>query len=188
MRKILVSIIALFIFFCLTPSFQGTAEAARVAILPLQVEDTKTERAGDFTSLYWDIMINEFQYPDYELMDDEKVAAVLPEEGLKSFDKESLSKVLKDTNADIVVAMRLDKLEEESDYFRSEPVVHFRMNGEYAAYNRLTGKYYNKKFHEKYDIEDELTLKNDWQLITFTDLTKRYVYRSKKADKTRQSN
>ena len=183
MKKIISLVFAVLTVFIVSASFSGKAEAARVAVLPLQIDDTKTERAGDFTSYYWDIMINEFKYPDYELMDEDKVAAVIPEEGLKSFDKATLIKVLTDTDADIVVVMRLDKLEEESDYFRAEPVVHFRMNGEYAAYNRLTEKYYNKKFHEKYDIDDELTLKNDWQQITFADITRRYVYRSKKADK-----
>lgn len=182
MRRFLTILFALITFFSVNV-FQGTAEAARVAILPLQIDDSAMERAADFTGYYWDIMINEFKYPDYELMDDDKVAAVIPDEGLKSFDKATLSKVLTDTDADIVVAMRLDKMEEESDYFRADPVVHFRLNGEYAAYNRLTGKYYNKKFHEKYDIDDELTLKNDWQQMTFAELTKRYVYRSKKADK-----
>lgn len=183
MRKIISLVFAVLTVFVVSASLSGKAEAARVAVLPLQIDDTTTERAADFTSYYWDIMINEFKYPDYELMDDDKVAAVIPEEGLKSFDKATLNKVLTDTDADIVVVMRLDKLQEESDYFRAEPVVHFLMTGEFAAYNRLTGKYYDKKFYEKYDIDDELTLKNDWQQMTFADITKRYVYRSKKEDK-----
>ncbi len=162
-------------------SILGTAEAARVAVLPLQFNETAMERAGDFTSYYWDIMVDKFQYPDYELMDDEKIATALHDEELKTFDKASLMNVADKTSSEIVVVMRLDKLEEESDYFRSEPVVIYRMNGEYAGYNRLTGKYYNKKFHEKYEVEDALTLKNDWQQMTFAELTKSYIHRTMKA-------
>ncbi len=183
MRRIITALLTFFTFFCMNTVFNGTAEAARVAVLPLQFDDTLIERAGDFTGYYWDIMVNEFKYPDYELMDDDKVASVLPEEGLQTFDKASLDKVIKGTDADIVVALRLDSIKSEDDFFREDPVVHFRMNGEFASYNRLTGKYYNKKFHEKYDIYYELTLKTDWQKLTFAELTKRYLYRSKKADK-----
>ena len=180
MKKILTLVFALLTVLFVNLSFLGTAEAARVAVLPLQLGDAVLERASDFTSYYWDIMVDKFKYPEYELMDDDKIAEALHDEELKSFDKASLMSVADRTNSEIVVVMRLDKLDEESDYFRTEPVKIFRMNGEYAGYNRLTGKYYNKKFHEKYEMPDELTLKNDWQQMTFAQLTKSYVYRTMK--------
>lgn len=180
MKKILTLVFAVLTVFFVNSSFLGTAEAARVAVLPIQFSDTVLERASDFTSYYWDIMVDKFKYPEYELMDDDKIAEALHDEELKSFDKASMMNVADKTNAEIVVVMRLDRLDEESDYFRTEPVKIFRMNGEYAGYNRLTGKYYNKKFHEKYEMPDELTLKNDWQQMTFAQLTKSYVYRTMK--------
>lgn len=164
-----------------------TAEAARVAVLPLQFSDDTMERASDFTSYYWDIMVEKLQYPDYELMDDDKVAAKLPEEGLKSFDKATLMDVADKTDADIVIAMRLDKLEERSDFFTSiEPMRRFTMKGEYAGYNRLTGVYYHKNIFEKYSEEEPLTLKNDFQQMTFEDITKRYLYRTLKDNKKKK--
>jgi len=181
MKKITTLLAALLAVFFVNLSFLGTAEAARVAVLPLQLSDAVLERGGDFTSYYWDIMVDKFKYPDYELMDDEKISAALHDEEIKSFDKATLMSVADRTNSEIVVVMRLDRLDEESDYFRSDPVKIFRMNGEYAGYNRLTGKYYNKKFHEKYEMPDELTLKNDWQQMTFAEITKSYVYRTMKA-------
>lgn len=180
MKKILTLVFVVLSVLFVNSSFLGTAEAARVAVLPLQLSDDVLERAGDFTSYYWDIMVDKFKYPDYELMDDDKIATALHDEELKSFDKASLMSVADRTSTEIVVVMRLDRLEEESDYFRADPVKIFRMNGEYAGYNRLTGKYYYKKFHEKYEIPDELTLKNDWQQMTFAQLTKSYVYRTMK--------
>lgn len=181
MKKITTFIVMVLTVVFMNLSYVGIAEAARVAVLPLQLSDAVLERAGDFTSYYWDIMVDKFRYPDYELMDDEKIASALHDEEVKSFDKASLMNVADRTNSEIVVAMRLDKLEDESDYFRNDPIRIFRMNGEYAGYNRLTGKYYNKKFHEKYEVPDELTLKNDWQQMTFAEITKSYVYRTMKA-------
>ena len=180
MKKLIALLFAFLTFLFVNTTFLGAAEAARVAVLPLQFSDDSMERASDFTSYYWDIMVEKFKYPDYELMDDDKIAAALHDEELKSFDKASLIKAAEQTNAEIVVVMRLDKLEQESDYFRSEEKATFRMNGEYAAYNRLTGKYYNKKFHEKYEVDEALTLKNDWQQMTFVELTNRFVYRTLK--------
>lgn len=180
MKKQIALVFAILSVFFVNTSFLGTAEAARVAVLPIQFSDTVLERSSDFTSYYWDIMVDKFQYPEYELMDDDKIAAALHDEELKSFDKASLMSVADRTNSEIVVVMRLDKLDEESDFFRTEPVKIFRMNGEYAGYNRLTGKYYNKKFHEKYEMPDELTLKNDWQQKTFVEITKSYIYRTMK--------
>ena len=181
MRNVKVLLSMVLAVFLINLPFAGTVEAARVAVLPLQFSDAVTERVNDFTGYYWDIMVEKFQYPEYELMDDEKISEILHDEDLKLYDKPSLADVAERADADIVVVMRLDRLDEESDYFRNEPIVHFRMNGEFASFNRLTGKYYNKKFYEKYDIGDELTLKNDWQQMTFAELTKRYLYRALKA-------
>ena len=181
MKKITTIIVSVLAVLFMNLSFMETVEAARVAVLPIQFSDAVMERTSDFTSYYWDIMVDKFKYPDYELMDDDKIAAALHDEELKSFDKASLMSVADRTGSEIVVVMRLDRLDEEPDYFRSEPVMIFRMNGEYAGYNRLTGKYYHKKFHEKYEVEDVLTLKNDWQQMTFAELTNSYVYRTMKA-------
>ena len=180
MKRILSVLIAIMSVFFVSTSFPGAAEAARVAVLPIQFSDAVLERANDFTSYYWDIMVEKFQYPEYELMDDEKISAVLPNEELKSFDKASLQMVAEKTDADVVVVMRLDRMEEKPDYFGMEAYMEFLLEGEYAGYNRLTDRYYHKKFHEKYRQPDELTYRNDYQQMTFVTLTKSYVYRTMK--------
>jgi len=187
MKKLTHFFFALLLALIVNLSLSVTADAARVAVLPLQFSDDAMERASDFTSYYWDIMVEKLQYPDYELMDDDKVAAKLPEEGLKSFDKATLMDVANKTDADIVIAMRLDKLEERSDFFTTiEPMRRFTMKGEYAGYNRLTGVYYHKNIFEKYSEEEPLTLKNDFQQMTFEDITKRYLYRTLKDNKKKK--
>ena len=178
MKKFLVFVFAILSVVFMQAPFSGTAEAARVAVVPIQVNDQLVERAADFNGYYWDIMIEKFKYPEYELMDDEKVAAVVPDEGLSSYDQATMMSLCDIVDAEIVVAMRLDEVKETPLTFRREPYLEVFMKGEFASYNRLTGKYYHKKIYYKDEIEEILTLKNDWQQQVFGSEVSRYVYRS----------
>ena len=177
MKKLFTFIIAVLAVLFMNAPFVGTAEAARVAVVPIQINDQLVERSADFNGYYWDIMIDKFKYPEYELMDDEKVSNVIPEEGLQSFEKSVLAALCEKTDAEIVVAMKLDKVEENPLTFRKEPALECIMKGEFAGYNRLTGKYYYKKIYYKDEIEEVLTLKNDWQQDAFASNLKRYINR-----------
>ena len=178
MKKLVAFIFVLLAVFFMNAPFAGTAEAARVAVVPIQINDELVERSADFNGYYWDIMIEKFKYPDYELMDDEKVAAVVPDEGLTSFDQATLTTVCDKADAEIVVAMRLDEIKETPLNFRREPTLETFMKGEFASYNRLTGKYYHKKMYIKGEIEEVLTLRTDWQQRTFASELKRYINRT----------
>ena len=102
MKKIFTFIFTVLTVLFIQAPFFGTAEAARVAALPIQVDESQVERAADFNGYYWDIIIEKFPYPEYELMDDEKVSVAVPEEGLKTFDKTTMMDVCNKTDADIV--------------------------------------------------------------------------------------
>ena len=178
MKKLFTFIFAALAVFIMNMSFAGTAEASRVAVVPIQVNEELVERAADFNGYYWDIMIEKFQYPEYELMDDEKVAAVVPDEGLTSYDQATLMNVCEKAGAEIVVAMRLEEIRETPLNFRREPTLETFMKGEFASYNRLTGKYYHKNMYIKDEIEQVLTLRTDWQQQTFASEVKRYINRT----------
>ena len=180
MKKILSFVVALFTVVLMQAPFVGTAEAGYVAVIPIDIDVDQVERAGDFNGYYWDIMIDKFRYPEYELMDDEKVAAVVPEEGLTSYDQATMKNLCEKTDAEIVVAMRLDEIKERPINFRREPSLEIFMKGEYASYNRLTGKYYHKKLYYRDEIEEVLTVKNDWQQQVFSSELKRYINRTLK--------
>lgn len=185
MKKLFVFIFAALTVLFMNVPLTGTAEAAKVAVVPIQTNDELVERAADFNGYYWDIMIDKFQYPEYELLDDEKVAAVIPEEGLKSFDQATLKDICEKCDAEIAVAMRLDEVKERPLNFRREAYLEIFMKGEFAFYNRLTDKYYHDKLYFKDEIEEILTLRTDWQQQTFASELKRYLYRSLK-DKSKK--
>ena len=178
MKKLFTFIFAVLAVLLMNVQLVGTAEASRVAVVPIQVNDEMVERAADFNGYYWDIMIEKFKYPEYELMDDEKVAAVVPDEGLTSYDQATLMNVCEKAGAEIVVAMRLDEIKETPLNFRREPTLETFMKGEFAGYNRLTGNYYHKKMYIKGEIEEVLTLRTDWQQQTFASELKRYINRT----------
>ena len=110
-------------------------------------------------------------------MDDEKVDAVVPEEGLKSFDKETLKNVAEKLDAEVIVAMKLDHVYERPLNMRREPYLECHMKGEFAGYNRLTEKYYYKKLYYVEEIEEVITYRTDWQQRAFASNLKRYINR-----------
>ena len=73
MKKVFAFMIALVTVILVNLPFSGTAEAAYVAVVPIDIDVDKVERAADFNGYYWDMIIERFKYPDYELLDDEKV-------------------------------------------------------------------------------------------------------------------
>ena len=167
-----------FVFTVLTVLFlqaplAGTAEAGWVAVVPIEINDAKVARASDFNNYYWDIMVERLRYPEYELVEDAKMDAVLPYDGLKSFDQQTLASICDKTNAELVIAMRLDDVHSKVDRNRHDPRTKCYMKGLFTGYNRLTGKYYNKKINYNGEIETVLTLKNDWQYNVFTSTLKR---------------
>ena len=178
MKKFLTFLFAVAAVFLMNISFFTTAEAARVAIVPLQTDEKEVKRSSDFSSYYWDMMVERFKYPDYELMDDEKVADLIPDKGLDSFDEATLKAVLEKADAEIIVAMRIDKVYDEAKNRLTEPHLLCHMKGEYAAYNRLTGKYYQKKINYNEMIEEVLTIKTDWQQEAFASTLRRCLNRT----------
>ena len=173
MKGLTTFVFAVLIVVFMPNLFFGKAEAARVAVVPIQIDDTKVMRFSDFSNYYWDVMIDQFRYPDYELLDDEIVEGVVPEGGLKSFDQSTLQDICNRTDAEIVIAMRLDEVRKKPDRSNRGPRMKFYMKGEFVGYNRLTGQCYNKKVNCSGSMEMALTYRNDWQKDTFVSSLKR---------------
>ena len=150
MKKLMAFLCSVLAVLFMNVALLGTAEAARVAVI----------------------------YPDYELLDDDKVAAVVPETGLKTFEKAALSAVAEKVSAEIVVAMRITDVQEIPKSFMREPMVQCIMSGEFASFNRLTGNYYYKKINYSKDIHEIWTVRNDWQQEVFADYLRRGINRT----------
>ena len=172
-KRIFAFVFAVLAVLVMQVPFSGMAEAARVAVAPIEINDARVARASDFNNYYWDIMIDKFRYPEYDLIDESKMEAVVPYDGMKNFDQKTLADICNKTDAEIVVAMRLDDVHSRVDRARHDPRTKCYMKGLFVGYNRLTGKYYCKKINYYGEIETVLTLKNDWQQDAFTSTLKR---------------
>jgi hypothetical protein len=173
MKRIFAFVFAVLAVLFLQAPCSGTAEAARVIVAPIEINDDKVARASDFNNYYWDIMIDKFRYPEYDLIDEAKTEAVIPFDGLKAYDQKTLADICNKSDAEIVVAMRLDDVHGKVDRARRNPRTKCYMKGLFAGYNRLTGKYYCKKINYNNEMETALTLKNDWQQNAFASTLKR---------------
>ncbi len=178
MRKVFLLVCMSLMMILAHIPFTGTAEAARVAVVPIQFDEKQVERTSDFTSYYWDIMIEMFQYPEYDLLDEEVVNNVLPEAGLSSFDEATLKDIVNKTDSEIVVAVRLDSIKTDEDSFAYEPIAKVFVTGEYASYNRLTDKYFLKKFNLREEVEPELLFKVDYAQRMFAANLRRCIRRT----------
>lgn len=185
MKKLTAFLCSVLAVLFMNMALPGNAEASYVAVVPIDVDVDKVERAGDFNSYYWDMIVDRFQFPEYELIDDDKVAAVLPEKGLKTFDRATLDSIADKVSADIIIAMRITDVKEIPNSFAREPMVQCRMAGELATLNKLTGKYYYKKINYTKDIMEIWTVRNDWQRDVFADFLRRGINRTLE-DKSRK--
>ena len=77
MKKIVAFLFAVMAVVLLNTPLTGTAKAAKVAVVPIQVNEQEVERAGDFNSYYWDIIINKLEYPEFELLDEDVINVTL---------------------------------------------------------------------------------------------------------------
>ncbi len=183
MKKLLGLVFAVLAFVLTTGiTTVPTAEAARVAVLPLQQDNLvkDEEDTHDYNTLYWDVATDLYKFPSFDLLGDDEIQKALPAEGLKDFSEATLKTFADKTEADLVVAMRLDELTSKGLMARREQTDAINMKGDFASYNRISGKYMHKKIYEQDEVEEVLLVRGDWRGEYFTKLAKRYMERALK--------
>ena len=178
MKKLLGIILALLAFIATsgittTPS----AEAARVAVLPLQQDNLikDQEDTHDYSTYYWDEATDIFKFPAFDLMGDDEVAKAIPAAGLKDYSEATLKTIADKLEADIVIAMSLEKLTNSAVFSRREDTVREDMRGSFASYNRISGKYLTRKIYVSDEVEAVLLVRGDWRAELFSKTVRRYM-------------
>jgi hypothetical protein len=184
MKKILGLILTVFAFVLLTAGpGSNKAEAARVAVLPLQTDNLvvdENEDTNDYSSLYWDEATDLFKFPAFELLGDDEVQKALPKEGLKDYSEATLKTMADKTESDIVIAMRLDNITSKNVFSRLERTEKTIMKGEFASYNRISGKYQHKLIDDENEVEEVLLVRGNWRAELFSKMARRYMSRAMK--------
>jgi len=171
MKKILSVFFALCAFVLLTGQSAREVEAARVVVLPLvtdtlQLDEEDRHPKADYGSFYWKNVADIVKFPAYDLLSDDETNKALPAEGVKTFDEATFRDIAAKTNADVVIGMRLDRLNSKMKV-GYELVQRIFMRGNFAYYNKLTGIYKNDKIYNTDDVEYALIVRSDWRADMF---------------------
>lgn len=134
----------------LSCSFFNFAEATNVVLLPLINRTTEYE---DFGQIYYNRAINVMKLNDeYTLVDDTKTEEIVAKYTAEAIlpDENACHNIAKATDADIVIAMEMNKLDViELPSTKMNDDILLQIKGTAVSYNRLTGKFL------KHSISDE---------------------------------
>lgn len=158
LRYCVMTIMAL--CFCV-PAF-SSVEAAGVALLPVV-----NNVAGDelVSQLYFKAALSSINAKrGFVLLENDTLSAATakhaPAMGLP--DEAALRAIAVEGNADIVIAMQLDKLEDHPIRSSEEDRLKLTMEGYCVSYNNLTGKMTKHRIYSDKEIPDALASRWDW--------------------------
>ena len=160
----------------------GKAEAAKVVVLPLVNMEQEENRAS---AVFMKEAVEYFKYPSYELVGDDVLEPILAKENYNTVAKQGpneamLRRILTASKADIIIMMRLNELEEDSDNRGKEMLQKLDIEADVMSVNAFTNKVYSQKIDKEDTIEYALVVRSDWKhdefakvcRKTFKDITK----------------
>ena len=168
MKKIMNFVLMAVLAVCFVLPAAGKAEAAKLAVVPLanHVEDNTTA-----SMIYMEEIMDTFKFPEFDMIAEDVVDKAVGSRDISDFSKANLERIARESGADIVIAMSLDK----PLFPRREPTLKLDMSGEFAFLNKVTGRYYVKKYSDDMEIEEILTVRSDWKSEEFAKTVRSYL-------------
>ena len=126
-----------------------SAEAATVALLPLinnvQGDDVATQ------VFYKEAIATMNAQKGFMMVENDKVTSAIEAANVERVvpGEAAIAQIAKNGNVDIVIAMQLDKIEDETIFSREDNKIVVLIKGKVASYNRLTGEYRERKIYEE---------------------------------------
>lgn len=149
MRKLLRCLLMTVMAFCFSLPCFSVAEAATVALLPL-INNVQGDDVANKT-FYKEAIATMNAQKGFLMVENDKLTAAIEavNAGENIPNEAAAAKIAKDGNVDIVIAMQLDKIEDETLFSSSEDQIKVTVKGKAIAYNRLTGEYRVRKINEE---------------------------------------
>lgn len=164
-RFLMMTVMAL----CLSvPCFGGAAEAAGVALLPLinNVDAVKAEDGTDITNqvFYKNALAAINSKKGFYMIENDKLTAAIEAANIGNQvpDAATLEQIAKAGDADIIIAIQLDKLDDKVIDSSEERKLQLDLQGRVVAFNRLTGVAYEHRMYSDKTIPEALTSRWDW--------------------------
>lgn len=160
-----------------------SAEASTVALLPL-INNVEGNTVAN--QVYYKEALNMLKAKEgFVVVENDKLNAAIEAAyiGDDAPDKLTLAKIAKDGGVDIILCMELDDLELKSVRRNGERDVQLDMEGEFVAYNNITGNFYRHEFSSDKIVDASLTSRWDWKHQEFGRQVRKEVERALKAKK-----
>ena len=145
MKKVLRYLVMTVLAICFTIPCLNAAEAATVALLPLVNNVAGDELANQ---VYYNNAIKALKsMPGFVIVENNQLNAAIDNAKLDTagLNKNTLEKIAKEGNVDIVFGMQLDKLGKKPMNRVGERMLKLVLEGQAVAYNSLNGVYYSHK-------------------------------------------
>ena len=181
MKKVLRYLVMTVLAICLTIPCLNAAEAATVALLPLVNNVAGDELANQ---VYYNNAIKALKsMPGFVIVENNQLNAAIDNAKLDTagLNKNTLEKIAKEGNVDVVFAMQLDKLGRKPVNRTGERVLKLEMEGKAFAYNRLNGIYYVHNLKGGKEIDEALTSRWDWAHEEFGRAVRQEISRALRA-------
>ena len=156
-RFLMMTVLAL----CLSIPALG-AEAASVALLPL-INNVEGDTIA--SQIYFKSALGAINsQKGFVLVDNDQLNAVIEAAKLGSEvpDQATLTKIAKDGNVDLVIAMQLDVLKDEAIYDANDDRLKLDLQGYAVFYNKLTGEFDKHRIFDDKEIPAALASRWDW--------------------------
>ena len=149
MKKLLRCLLMTVMALCFSLPCFSSVEAATVALLPLINNVQGDEVAG---KIFYKEAINTMnKQKGFLMVENDKLAAAIEavNVGRTIPGEAAVAKVAKDGNVDIVIAMQLDEIVDETIFSSEDNKIKVIIKGKAVPYNRLTGVYRVSKINEE---------------------------------------
>lgn len=121
---------------CVMLSLTGKADAANAMLLPV-VNNVGRE---EIESIYYNKVVEALKnHPEIELMDDDITEKIVKKYdlGSKIPDKALLEKISGETDADYIISMQIDEMDERFKSTYEDELIELKMTGMISGYNRF---------------------------------------------------
>lgn len=169
MSKILRYLLMTVMTLCLSvPVLGGAAEAAGVALLPLinNVENTKVVNGVDITNqvFYKNALFAINSKKGFYMVENDKLTAAIEAANIGNSvpDATILAEIAKAGDADIVIAIQIDSLDDKIIDSSEERKLKLDLRGYAVAYNKITGESYKHRIYSDKVIPEALSSRWDW--------------------------
>ena len=149
MKKLLRCLLMTVVALCFSLPCFSSAEAATVALLPLINNIQGDEVANQY--FYKEAISTMNKQKGFLLVENDKLTAAIEAANVGNSvpGEADAAKIAKDGNVDIVIAIQLDEIEDETLFSSEENKIKVNIRGKAVSYNRLTGVYNVRKINEE---------------------------------------